>query len=222
MNKLLISLFLIGAFFIQLPAVSAWNFDTHKQIVETDYYSLSPEVQQNLDLNTMKEGSLAPDFNFFDFKYHSYPNSYDKSIYWLNRGQKYYIVGDYNDASYCYGVASHYISDSIAAPHAAGIKGTEHTRYEMEASFLTPQLVPSKGDLKSSLESGCSDGEKSWNKWIISRSDDDIQNNLNEATGASYNAIDSSISSSYFVDNKQKNQESVDKSGILMLLLNLI
>jgi hypothetical protein len=221
MNKIIIiSIFLFALPLLQMPAVSAWNWNTHQEIVESNYYSLPADMRQNLNLEMMKEGSNDPDFKFFDFKYHSYPNSYSKATYWLNKAQKYYKNGNYNYASYCYGVASHYISDSFAAPHAASIRGSDHILYEAKASFLNPEVTRVKGDLNSTMYEGDLNGEKSWNKWIKSKDDYIIQNNLNQATGASYNAIHSSLINAYPIkENKSSND---DKLRFLIPLLNLI
>lgn len=221
MNKLiLLPIFLVMVFMVQIPAVSAWDFSTHEEIVENNYHSLPEDIQQNLDLNTMKEGSLAPDFKFFDFEYHSYPNSYQKAVYWLNKGQQYYENGDYQDASYSYGVASHYISDSFSAPHAAGASGPNHVLYEMRASFLKPEMVPSNEDLNSALNNGRLNGQKNWNDWIETKNTLDIQNGLNQATGASYGAIDSSLSDSHLIIREKK--DSKTHNGILMYLSSLV
>ncbi|MGZ7136151.1 MAG: zinc dependent phospholipase C family protein [Methanobacterium sp.] len=218
MNKTLImSLFLIGAFFIQIPAASAWNWNTHQEIVESNYNALPPDMKQNLDLNAMKDGSDDPDFKFFDFKYHSYPNSYGKAEEWLSRGQEYYKNGDYYYASYCFGVASHYISDSFAAPHCAGASGPNHTLYEAKASLLKPELTQSSGDLNSAMIDGQSSGKTDWNNWLSSKNDSDIQNDLNSATDASYNAIYNSINSANPVATKKS-----DSTAFLMSLVSLI
>jgi hypothetical protein len=194
MNKFIImSIFLITIPLLQMPAVSAWNWNTHQEIVESNYYSLPSDIQKNLNLEVMKKGSNDPDFAFFDFKYHSYPNSYQKASYWLNKGQKYYTNGDYYDASYCYGAASHYITDSFSAPHAACVSGPNHNIYEIKASFLKPESVKITGDLNSTMYNGDLNGEKSWNSWIKSKDNSLIQNDLNHATGASYNAVYSSL-----------------------------
>ena len=221
MNKVIImSIFLITIPLLQIPAVLAWNWNTHQEIVESDYYSLPADMQQNLNLDIMKKGSLVPDFVFFDFKYHSYPNSYQKANYWLNEGQKNYKNGDFYYASYCYGVASHYISDSFAAPHAAGIFGPNHNLYELKASFLKPEVVNVTGDLNSTMYNGDSNGEKSWKSWIKSENNSLVQNDLNHATGASYNAMYSSLSDAYPLE--ENNSPEDTKLEFIMHLLNLI
>lgn len=221
MNKAIImSLLLITVSLTQISAVSAWNWDTHQEIVESNYYSLPADMQQNLDLGAMKDGSDDPDFKFFDFKYHGYPNSYDKAIYWLNEGQKHYEIGDYYYASYCYGVASHYITDSFAAPHAAGVSGLNHNLYEVKASFLKPEAVQITGDLDSTLYNGDLKGTKSWNIWVKNKDDSLIQNDLNQATGASYNAMYTSLTNAHPTQKNNSNDDA--KLSLLMPLLHLI
>ncbi|HML06435.1 MAG TPA: zinc dependent phospholipase C family protein [Methanobacterium sp.] len=209
MNKpILMSLFLILAFFIQIPAASAWNWNTHQEIVENNYNSLPTDMKQNLNLEAMKDGSDDPDFKFFDFKNHSYPNSYGKAEEWLNRGQYYYKTGDYYYASYCYGVASHYIADSFCAPHDAGVSGPDHTLYEAQASFLRPEMINSNENLNSAMIEGVSSGKSDWNDWLKTKNNSDVQNDMNRATGASYNAIYNSISNAQPVEEKKPNNGS--------------
>ncbi|MBI5680210.1 MAG: zinc dependent phospholipase C family protein [Methanobacterium sp.] len=200
-NHIIILLILVNLLLMQIPSVSAWNWNTHEEIVAINYYSLPPDIQQNLDLSAMKDGAEAPDFKFFDFSNHRYPNSYNKASYWLNQGQYYYKTGDYHYASYCYGVASHYITDSFCAPHC-GTNDNKlyHVLYEAEASFSTPQYIQSTDDLSSSLYNGRVNGEISWNDWMQTKNRSNIQKPLNQATSTSYTAIYQSIIDSYFIN----------------------
>jgi hypothetical protein len=175
-------------------------------------------MKQNLNLEAMKDGSDDPDFKFFDFKYHHYPDSYGKAQEWLNRGQEYYKNGDYYYASYCYGVASHYITDSFSAPHCAGASGPNHTLYEAKASLLNPEMIQSNEDLNSAMIEGQSSGRADWNDWLKSKKNSDIQNDMNMATSASYNAIYGSISSSYPIEKKQSKSDSSFLTSLLFLI----
>ena len=212
MNKsLIISFFLIGAFFMQIPSAFAWDYNTHQEIVQSNYNALPSNIQQNLDINALKQGSIDPDFKFFDFKNHYYPNSYFKAEEWLNKGQQYYKNGNYYYASYCYGVASHYIADSFSAPHCANISGPYHTLYEAQASFfLKPEFTPinSNEDLKSMMIEGQSSGKYDWNQWMNTKNNSYIQNDLNTATDVSYYAIYTSINNSNSTDNKKENNSN--------------
>ena len=218
MNKAVILAIFLVVVSTNMSSVSAWDWISHEEIVESNYYSLSTDMQQNLNLDLMKKGSMAPDFVFFDFKYHSYPNSYVKAIYWLNKGQYYYKKGDFYYASYCYGIASHYITDSFSAPHAAGVGGVQHVIYEAKASFLKPEVGEVTGSLNSTMYNGDLNGTKSWNLWIKNKNDSLIQNDLDHATGASYNAISRSLNDAYPI-NKNISTNNV---RFLIPLLNLI
>lgn len=218
MNKTIMLAIFLVVVSINMSSVSAWDWITHEEIVESNYYSLPSDIQHNLNLNLMKKGSMTPDFVFFDFKYHSYPNSYGKAVYWLNKGQSYYKKGDFYYASYCYGVSSHYITDSFSAPHAAGVGGLQHIIYEAKASFLKPDVVNITGNLNSTMYNGDLNGTKSWNMWIKNKNDSLIQNDLDHATGASYNAISGSLNDAYPInENKSENN-----ARFLMPLLYLI
>jgi len=195
MKKILTFLFLIMMFsMIQAPTAEAWTGKTHSDIASQVYYSLPADVQTKLSLKDMRDGSDDPDFKFFDYSYHKYPASYSKATQWLDQGQLAYQNGDYKMASYCFGVASHYISDSFAAPHCVDGTLGYHTIYELQAILLTPQITPCSGDLKSALESGHVNGEYDWNSWMMSRSDIYVQKDLNQAASTSYVAIKSRIS----------------------------
>lgn len=192
----------------------AWNPNTHYEIVESNYNSMPYDVQQKLSLEDMEDGADDPDFKFFDFRYHSYPNSIIKADYWLKEGRTHYKMGDYKYASYCFGVASHYISDSFDSPHTANIKGYEHILYEAQASLLTPQgsisassvmdySKESKNDYLSNdlniiLSEGYYDGKDNWESWIKTDNKNYIKIQLNRATSASYVLMNRAISQSYF------------------------
>ncbi|WP_414469649.1 zinc dependent phospholipase C family protein [Methanobacterium sp. ACI-7] len=220
-KPLIMSLLLIGLFLTGIDAVSAWNWNTHQEIVESNYNSMPVNIKQNLNLDAMKEGSDDPDFRFLDFKYHGYPNSYGKAEEWLNKGQYYYKNGDYYYASYCYGVASHYITDTFSGPHSANYSGADHVLYETRASFLTPQVIQSSGDLSSSMSEGSLNGKSNWNRWLNSKDDSIIQNDLNKATSVSHNAIYGSISTSYS-STPVEEKKSLFQNSFSMLLISLI
>jgi len=214
MNSIFKVSFFIIVVLILAPASFAWDPNTHHEIVENNYNAMPSDVQQKLDLNEMKDGSDDPDLKFFDFKYHGYPNSIIKANYWLNEGSKHYKTGDYKYASYCFGVASHYITDTYSAPHAANVGGYKHFLYEAEGSFLTPQNTVSatsaidypgenqsdylSDNLNTILTEGCVDGKDNWNSWIKTNDKAYIQIELNRANAASYVLIYRAISESCF------------------------
>lgn len=176
------------------PVSDAWTWKTHSNIADTVYYGLPPEVQKNLNLQTMKDASNDPDEVFKDFVDHSYPHSYGKAESWLSKGKVAYDKGYYNEASYDYGVASHYISDPFSAPHCVSKeKSSDHTKYEDQAKKLQPVATFKSNDLNTLMQQGHASGASSWNEWLQSKSSAVIQNNLNDGASAALSAIKSSI-----------------------------
>src|SRR5690606_33288446 len=97
---------------------------------------------------------------------------------------------NYYYASYCFGVASHYISDTFSAPHSANDTSYLHSIYESQANTLKPAIYRTNDkDLYSLLKQGDRQGEKDWNVWKKTRKSSITQNNLNQATTASYSTI---------------------------------
>lgn len=177
-----------------LPTSDAWSWKTHSDIVDVVYYGLPVDIQQKLDLNAMRDGSNDPDEKFHDFTYHSYPKSYEKANMWLDQGKAAYDKGDFINASYDYGVASHYISDTFSAPHAvSGENYADHSKYENHAKKLTPIVTSVNGDLNSLMQDGKNQGAVSWNSWLQSHDDSIIQNDLNKGASVALFAIEDSL-----------------------------
>jgi hypothetical protein len=188
-------LFIISSIVV-MPASDAWSWKTHSDIVDVVYYGLPTDVQGKLDLNMMRDGSNDPDEIFHDFTFHSYPKSYEKAKYWLDQGKTAYDRGDYSNASYDYGVATHYISDTFSAPHGVSRESSaDHSKYEDHAKKLTPVATYSPGDLNTMLADGKTNGVASWTSWLQTKDDTIIQNDLNRGASASLSAIEDSINS---------------------------
>lgn len=196
------------------PTASAWNWYTHSQIAEAVYYGLPTDVQQKLDLNIMKDASNDPDEIFKDFKHHSYPDSYQRAESWLEKGKKAYDQGDYENASYCYGVASHYISDTFSAPHCVSKESSlNHSKYEDQAGKLTPVATYSSEDLKSRMEDGYNQEKINWDEWLRTHDSAIVQDNLNMGASAALSAIKDSI------NGESENSQQTDLFRILSDLL---
>jgi len=188
-------LFLAVAFLALVQPVSAWAAPNHYAIAEEVYYSLPADAQDNLNLSEMINGADDPDFKFFDFQYHHYPASQEKANYWLEKGKEYYADGEYNQASYCFGVATHYLSDGVCPPHSGGgHSGYEHTKYELEAMLFTPHLTVKQGDMKSLQSNYVQFSEDAWEQWIETGDDVYIQECLNNAADISYLAVKNAVS----------------------------
>lgn len=177
-----------------LQPVSAWAAPNHYAIVEEVYYSLPADAQDKLDLSEMLDGADDPDYKFFDFQYHHYPASEEKANYWLQKGSDYYQNGNYKPASYCFGVATHYISDSVCPPHSGGNSGYDHTSCELQAILLEPHLTDKTGKWDSELSSCDQMGENAWESWLETDDDNYIQQCLNKAADLSYMAVNGVVS----------------------------
>jgi hypothetical protein len=195
MNKLVIKIFSILSvvLLVLVPCDFAWKWSTHSAILEKTYDTLPSYIKKNLNLNAMKDGSNDPDEKFQDFINHSFPNSYSKAKKWLNKGKLAYNHKNYYYASYCFGIASHYISDSFSAPHSANEISYLHSKYESQARSLNPTMNITNKDLYTSLKQGDLQGEKDWNSWKKTKKTSIIQKDLNAATSATYSAIKNSI-----------------------------
>ncbi len=196
---------------IMIPASDAWSWKTHSQIVDVVYHGLPSDVQRNLNLGIMENASNDPDEIFHDFTYHSYPKSYNKSVYWLNLGKTAYDEGNYDNASYDYGVASHYISDTFSAPHGvSGETSSMHSKYDDHAKKLTPVASPVSGDLNTLMENGKIEDSKSWDSWIQTNDESIIQKNLDNGTSVCLQAVKTSITGPSSEDTNKKSESIIN------------
>lgn len=188
MKKGLIFLLTLSAtiLFIIQP-VSAWAAPNHYAIAEEVYYSLPDDAQEKLDLSQMINSADDPDYKFFDFQYHSFPASEEKANYWLERGREHYINGNYKQASYCFGVATHYLSDSVCPPHSrGGHPGYEHSNCEVQAIFLQPHITADYGDMDISMLKYNQISENAWGNWKKTGNNKYIQQCLDNSADLSY------------------------------------
>ncbi|MCK9151567.1 zinc dependent phospholipase C family protein [Methanobacterium alcaliphilum] len=194
MKVYIILILMAIAMMIQVAPVSAWSVTNHYQIAEATYNGLPLDIQSKLSLSEMKNGSDDPDTKFFDFSHHTYPNTKNKAEYWLNKGKHNYDNGNYKYASYCYGVATHYIADGFCGPHTkAKSSRYYHTIYEIRAMFLSPQTTYYSGDFDLIMNNNHLKSEKSWKHWLKEGDDYNIQKDLNRASSASYSLVKNSI-----------------------------
>lgn len=194
MKKPFIILLFFFALILQVPSVSAWAVPTHYEIVEKTYHALPSNVQSNLNLQIMIGGSDDPDLKFFDYNFHHYPLNQIKADYWLNRGKEDYKNGNYKDASYSFGVASHYISDGCCAPHCDNQTSRYgHSLYEIKALILSPNISYNKENIDNIMETDEINGKISWENWSKNENDFYIQNDLDRAGTATYSAIMESV-----------------------------
>ncbi len=151
----------------------------------------------------MKDGSIYPDKILHDTRFHSYPKSYNKAIYWLNKGTASYKSKNYYTASKYFGIASHYISDTFSAPHCvSGEKSSLHSSYENQASKLTPSQNTISGTLPSLMKNGYTAGKYDWNNWLKTKNSKIVQKDLNKATTVTTKAIKNKLGITYKPINK--------------------
>jgi hypothetical protein len=194
MEKFLLVLVITAGILAFVQPVSAWAAPNHYQIAEEVYYSLPVDAQSKLDLPEILNGADDPDFKFFDFEYHHYPASQEKANYWLEKGKEYYAEGDYKQASYCFGVATHYISDGVCPPHSGGgHSGYEHTKCELDALLLKPHLTSQNSDIGSEQAESTQMSENAWEEWIKTGDNSYVQQCLDKAVDLSYLEVKSSI-----------------------------
>ncbi|MGC9517814.1 MAG: zinc dependent phospholipase C family protein [Methanomicrobiales archaeon] len=192
-NVIKLLILLVFIVLTQASPATAWSVTTHHDIAREIYYSLPADAQKNLSLDRMIDGSDDPDLKFMDFKYHHYPATTIKADEWLDKGEKHYKNGEYDEASYCFGVASHYISDSFCAPHCVkdedDVLKINHQIYELRAMLLDPEVSYMEGNIVDRMHKGKSSGEDNWDEWNKSGNNILIQTDLNHAASAAYSEV---------------------------------
>lgn len=179
-----------GFLFLIISPVAAWEWTAHKKIVDEVQANLPSDVAKNLKtyIPLMKEGSTYPDTLPGDKVNHGYPGSYPKSNEWLDKGKVAYEKGDYKEAAWCFGVASHYISDTYSAPHCGWINDKD--KYWQIGNTLTPKKHDFKySNLKNMLKYGNERGKESLESWNKNEEGSIVQQDLNRGVSAAYIAV---------------------------------
>lgn len=156
---------MVLAFLIIFPNSLAWKWETHQNLVEKLYDDIPRELQTKLNISLMKEGSIAPDKDFHDNVLHHYPQSYELALEWVNKN------GSFDEISYNFGVAAHYISDSFVAPHYISKEPYKlHDEFEGQAKKYIPKVKCYNYDieLKQGMENG-SLNYKDWGEWLLTK-----------------------------------------------------
>lgn len=174
----LLSLLLIG-----------WNWDTHQGFVESSFNGFPDELKEKLSLPLMQDGAIIPDRDFQDFKNHSYPRSINSINYWFNVSVKYYNNQEYDKASVSLGIASHYISDSLSAPHSVSNEDyKDHKLYEDQAknsfNVRCEDIVVEREIIELVKYKG-----NEWNVWLNNKDSSISKKSSEEAANLVYNSI---------------------------------
>lgn len=158
-------------FLLLAPSVLAWDYEGHELIVDYVYYSTDMQFK-GFNLSRLEEGAVAPDKVFRDQRRHHYPDSFSLALLWLNNN---------SDASFNFGVASHYMSDSFASPHyIKGEKYSDHASFERQARNIYLECKAYNFDLEKDLKKGSSN-YKDWKPWLISKSKNIPEKEINDA-----------------------------------------
>ena len=144
-----------------------WTWEGHTLIADSVYYSMNDDTRLKLNLSAMRYGSVAPDSVFHDNRFHHYPPSYRLASDFLNQSRQAYDDKDYSNASYLFGVASHYISDSFAAPHNIEREDMKlHSLFEKQAvSALNVKCKKEGYDLETALKIAA-ENNRDWEEWL--------------------------------------------------------
>ena len=166
-------LFIILFYFVLISNVDAWNSKGHQTVAEYAYYNSGFELQNKLNLTLMKQGSTAPDLVFHDVVKHHYPPSYYLAERWLQAAKDNYSLKDYNKASYAFGIASHYISDSFVAPHYISKEPSSlHSEFERIKNYsFNLECYKANFNLNQSLEQA-SKNKEDWTKWTLTKDEE--------------------------------------------------
>lgn len=185
---------ILAVFMLSVPLLispaAAWPVQTHQNMASKVYYSLPLSVQNNLNLNEMKKGAIAPDAVFKDFNNHKYPQSIAQAQKWLNNGKKAYKSKNYKYASYCFGIALHYITDTYVAAHCVSTETkAQNTAFESKATKMTPTIRYMSGNLNLLLYYGYQQGKSDWKTWLKTKSSSIAQKEVNNGASAAYSMI---------------------------------
>lgn len=164
-----------------LPISNAWDWNTHKLFVDRVYYSLN---LTELNLTLMEEGSITPDKDFKDTYLHHCPYSFGISTKWLRIAKEAYLKKDYENSSYAFGVASHYITDSFSNPHYLPTEPyLLHQRYEKQVDYYTSKTGCGfyTNDTNSTLFEESINSRRLWNSWLIKKDKKIPENQVGKA-----------------------------------------
>ncbi|HLC37261.1 MAG TPA: zinc dependent phospholipase C family protein [Candidatus Nanoarchaeia archaeon] len=166
--------------------VIAWDWQTHQNVVERVYNSLPRDL--NLSLEYLKEGSILPDKVFHDNRLHNYPPSLELTNIWMSVAKEEYKNKNFRNASLAFGIASHYITDSFAAPHyIKGETSYQHSKYEDRGYLELNEYCRVDINISEGLPKGPEEG-KLWNEWLQTNNDKIPETAANKATKIVYSA----------------------------------
>lgn len=190
--------------FLLIPQSAAWEWKAHARIIDEIYDNhLPPNIKNSLDEHQMVLGAWEPDRSDLanNKANHKYPDSVKKAEECLSNAKIAYHNGNYKLESFYYGMASHYISDSFAAPHSGWMKTLpDKDSYYKKGNNLVPGIdkkLQYKNSINELLQYGYSRGKESIDNLEKAKSTDAksniVQGDLNRAYTATYLIFRSSM-----------------------------
>lgn len=202
---------LIIILLILIPTVDAWSWDTHQNMIEYVYLSLPVETQMQLNLTKLKEGAIIPDKDFKDYKKHHYPYSLEEAEKWLNND---------TDLSFNLGIASHYITDSFAAPH--NIFGEDyklHARFENQVDDYYPRIECKDYNFKLNQLSEATKNSKDWKYWLKTKNKEIPEKEVDEATKFLFSIILKKLNTTCGIKTEVIEVPYINKTKIFIIIL---
>lgn len=181
-----------------VPRTYAWNWKTHRDVVEVTYQELPENVKAVLSYTVIYEGAVwpdkyrttpDPDGRTFPSSGHIQPASRAQAAYWLEQAQEYYLDNDYDNAALALGIAAHYISDSVVLVHNIGWTDL-HGEFEEQGGLCTPTKPVGihNFDLEQKLTEFYTGAHSEWQSWLGTRDQTIVQDGVNLAARYTYNA----------------------------------
>jgi len=164
-----------------------WKGTVHVSAVDLIYYSMPPSLKEKINLSLMESASIVPDRVYKDFASHKYPYSYNKTRLLLVQARKSYKNSDFNNASYSFGLASHYMLDSFDAPHYV-VNETSRLHNEFESVPLNAFVDCKDYNLTLSSMNYKESGKKDWASWIETKNSNIQEKELEAAMQLLYSS----------------------------------
>ena len=160
-----------------LPSTIAWSGNGHENLAILTYYQLD---NSTFNISEMIRGSTDPDRVFHDTRNHHFPDTFSKANKWLDQVKSDIKINDPNNASYAFGVATHYISDSFAAPHNVEREdSSKNSKYEKIANNFVVSGCTNQSILFTILSNHTK--KEDWYSWLETNDSNIIYNNFNQA-----------------------------------------
>lgn len=188
--------YLNGTVICREPLIFGEDLEYYKEIyssiIDSVYNSnrLDKEVKKNLDLESMIKG-VNPDGKFYNFELHQYSLSWSEAKKWLDKAKCHYIQEDYEPASYCFGVASHFITDTLSAPHCTNkeLIKEDHSKFVEIARNITPKPVLIEGELDVIIKEGYLREKMTWEEWMKDKKEIKVYASFNKVASVVLTAI---------------------------------